>query len=138
MLSRILFKFRPVRITSHLNFCCSQSMATSSETSLFAVCYVTAPDEKIAKNLAHGIVGKQFAACVNIIPAITSVYSWEGKINEDSEVMMIIKTRRSRVDDLSKFIRDNHPYSVAEVISVPIENGNAPYLDWIGKTVPEK
>lgn len=50
----------------------------------------------------------------------------------------MIKTTTSRVDDLSKFVRDNHPYSVAEVISTPIENGNPPYLKWIGEMVPEK
>lgn len=113
------------------------SMATSSTTP-FAVCYVTAPDETIAKKLAHEIIEKQLAACVNVVPSITSVYSWEGKINEDSEVLLIVKTRKTRVDALSEFIRSNHPYSVAEVISVPIENGNPPYLDWIGKSVPEK
>ncbi|XP_063707276.1 protein CutA homolog isoform X3 [Culicoides brevitarsis] len=104
----------------------------------YAVCYVTAPDETIAKKLSHEIITKQLAACVNIVPQITSVYAWEGKINEDAEVMLVIKTKKSRVDDLSEFIRANHPYSVAEVISMPIENGNPPYLDWIGKTVPEK
>lgn len=116
---------------------CSRTMATSSND-LFAACYVTAPDENIAKKLAHGIVEKQLAACVNIIPSITSVYVWEGKINEDPEVLLMIKTRKSRVDDLAAFIRQNHPYSTAEVISVPIENGNPPYLEWLGKTVPEK
>lgn len=126
------------RLTSHLYNCSKATMATSSTNNLFAACYVTAPDENIAKKLAHEIVEKQLAACVNIVPSITSVYSWEGKINEDSEVLLIIKTRKSRVDDLAEFIRKNHPYSVAEVISIPIENGNPPYLEWIGKTVPEK
>ncbi|XP_063707274.1 protein CutA homolog isoform X1 [Culicoides brevitarsis] len=111
---------------------------SSSKMTPYAVCYVTAPDETIAKKLSHEIITKQLAACVNIVPQITSVYAWEGKINEDAEVMLVIKTKKSRVDDLSEFIRANHPYSVAEVISMPIENGNPPYLDWIGKTVPEK
>lgn len=129
-----------VRITSYLYNFSKVSMANSSSNNSitpFAVCYVTAPDENIAKKLSHEIVEKQLAACVNIVPSITSVYSWEGKINEDSETLLIIKTRKSRVDDLSEYIRNNHPYSVAEVISVPIENGNRPYLDWIGKSLPE-
>ncbi|XP_063707275.1 protein CutA homolog isoform X2 [Culicoides brevitarsis] len=115
-----------------------RSLCSSSKMTPYAVCYVTAPDETIAKKLSHEIITKQLAACVNIVPQITSVYAWEGKINEDAEVMLVIKTKKSRVDDLSEFIRANHPYSVAEVISMPIENGNPPYLDWIGKTVPEK
>jgi periplasmic divalent cation tolerance protein len=66
------------------------------------------------------------------------VYEWEGKINEDSEVLLMMKTRTSRVDDLTKYVREHHPYSVAEVISTSIENGNLPYLKWINDVVPEK
>lgn len=91
----------------------------------------------MAKKLAHGIIENKLAACVNIIPKITSIYHWEGKINEDSEVLLMIKTKASKVDELAKFVRENHPYSVAEVISVPIENGNPLYLKWIHETVPE-
>lgn len=103
-----------------------------------SVAFVTTPDEKTAKSLAQSIVEKKLAACVNIIPQITSIYTWEDKLNEDNEVLMMIKTKSSRIDELAKFVRENHPYSVAEVISLPIENGNIPYLDWITKTVPDK
>jgi len=92
---------------------------------------------ELAKTLAHGIISNNLAACVNIIPGLTSVYSWDNKINEDSELLLMVKTKTNRVDDLSKFIRENHEYSVAEVISTPIENGNAPYLKWIHDTVPD-
>uniref|UniRef100_A0A336MD55 CSON015526 protein n=1 Tax=Culicoides sonorensis TaxID=179676 RepID=A0A336MD55_CULSO len=129
-------------LTSTCNCSAPKTMASSSSSTnnatLFAACYVTVPDENIAKKLAHGIVEKKLAACVNIIPSITSVYSWEGKINEDSEMLLMIKTRKSRVDELSEYVRNNHPYTTAEVISVAIENGNPPYLDWIANTVPEK
>lgn len=74
---------------------------------------------------------------MNIIPGITSVYKWEGKINEDSELLLMIKTQSGKVDDLVKFVRENHPYSVPEVISTPIENGNLPYLKWIYDSVQE-
>lgn len=92
---------------------------------------------EVAKKLAQGIISNKLAACVNIIPQITSVYEWEGKINEDNELLLMIKTRSQKVDELSKFVRENHPYSVAEVISTPIENGNLPYLRWIHDVVPE-
>lgn len=96
------------------------------------------PDEQVAKQLAHGIISNKLAACVNIIPQVTSIYEWEGKTNEDSEVLMMIKTKTSKVDDLVKYVRSNHPYSVAEVISTPIENGNPLYLKWIHESVPDK
>lgn len=99
---------------------------------------MTAPDEATAKKLAHGIVENKLAACVNLVPKVTSIYMWEGKINEDAEVLMMIKTRTSKVDELIKFVRENHPYSVAEVISTKIENGNNLYLKWIEEVVPEK
>lgn len=99
---------------------------------------MTAPDEHTAKKLAHDIVSNKLAVCVNLIPKITSIYEWEGKINEDSEVLMMIKTKTSRVDELSKFVRENHPYSVAEVISMPIENGNPLYLKWVMEAFSEK
>lgn len=103
-----------------------------------SIAFVTTTDETSAKILANLIITHKLAACVNIIPKITSIYHWDGKVNEDSEVLMMIKTKTSRIDDLIKFVRENHSYSVAEVISIPIENGNPPYLDWISKTVPDK
>ena len=102
-----------------------------------SACFITVPNMELAKKLAHGIVSNNLAACVNIIPGLTSVYSWENKIQEDNELLLMVKTKSNRVDDLSKFIRENHEYEVAEVISTPIENGNAPYLKWIHDTVPD-
>ncbi|XP_017783441.1 PREDICTED: protein CutA homolog [Nicrophorus vespilloides] len=101
-----------------------------------SVAYVTVPDEAVAKKLAHGIVQENLAACVNIIPKITSVYLWKGEINEDSELLLMIKTRTAKVDELTTYVRKNHPYEVCEVISTPIQNGNPPYLNWIGDIVP--
>lgn len=75
---------------------------------------------------------------MNLIPKVTSIYEWEGKINEDSEVLMMVKTKTSRVSELASYVRDNHPYSVAEVISTPIDQGNPLYLKWIEETVPDK
>lgn len=100
-----------------------------------SIVYVTIPDMNSAQILAHKIIDTNLAACVNIIPQLTSIYKWEGKINEDSELLMMIKTSTDKVDQLSKFVRENHSYSVPEVISIKIENGNADYLNWITKTV---
>ncbi|MBN3302425.1 CUTA protein, partial [Amia calva] len=114
------------------------SMATESYVSgTHSAAFVTCPNEQVAKDLARGIVEKKLAACVNIVPKITSVYEWQGKIEEDSEVLLMIKTRSSKVSALADYVRSVHPYEVAEVISLPIAEGNPPYLKWLSDTVPE-
>lgn len=117
-----------------------QSKMSSTQSTTYAsgsssICYVTTPNEESAKKIARAVISNKLAACVNIIPNIQSIYEWEGRINEDLEYLMMIKTTTANVDELTKFVRDNHPYSVAEVISVKIENGNPPYLDWVAKSV---
>lgn len=81
-------------------------------------------------------VSNKLAACVNIIPGVTSVYEWEGKIENDQELILMIKTRTERMGEVAAFVDANHPYDVAEVISAPIGAGSQKYLDWIGKVVP--
>ncbi|XP_028744158.1 protein CutA isoform X2 [Peromyscus leucopus] len=93
--------------------------------------FVTCPNEKVAKEIARAVVEKRLAACVNLIPQITSIYEWKGKIEEDSEVLMMIKTQSSLVPALTEFVRSVHPYEVAEVIALPVEQGNPPYLHWV-------
>lgn len=100
-----------------------------------SICYVTTPNEESAKKIARTVITNKLAACVNIIPNIQSIYEWEGRINEDMEYLLMIKTTTENVPELTTYVRENHPYSVAEVISVKIESGNPPYLDWIAKSV---
>ncbi|XP_069358449.1 protein CutA homolog [Maniola hyperantus] len=104
----------------------------------YSVAYVTVPNKDVGKTIGHGLVKNKLAACVNIVPEVTSIYEWKDEINEDSEALLMIKTRTSQVDKLTEYVRSVHPYEVCEVISLPIKNGNPPYLKWIGDTVPEK
>ncbi|KAM8793813.1 protein CutA [Eudromia elegans] len=99
--------------------------------------FVTCPSEKVAKELARALVEKRLAACVNVVPQVTSIYEWKGKVEEDNEVLLMIKTRSSRIPALAEFVRSVHPYEVAEVIAVPVTQGNPPYLRWVQDAVPE-
>lgn len=117
------------------NMSSTQSTSVAYTPGSSSICYVTTPNEESAKKIARSVISNKLAACVNIIPNIQSIYEWEGRINEDLEYLLMIKTTTANVEELTTYVRDNHPYSVAEVISVKIENGNPPYLDWVAKSV---
>lgn len=122
----------------------SSSMADATDATpvppagVFSAAFVTVPNQEVAEKLASGLVTSKLAACVNIIPGLTSVYEWEGKVVKDSELLLMIKTRTDIVDELSAWVKDNHPYDVCEVISTKIDNGNPPYLKWLGEVVPPR
>nr|XP_004501621.1 protein CutA, chloroplastic isoform X1 [Cicer arietinum] len=89
------------------------------------------------KKLAESIVSEKLAACVNRVPGIESVYQWEGKIQTDSEELLIIKTRQSLLEALTEHVKANHEYDVPEVISLPITGGNLKYLEWLKESTRE-
>lgn len=88
-----------------------------------------------AERLAGELVVRGLAACVSIVPAVTSVYRWKGKLAREEERLLVIKTRAERFEALREAIVSLHPYEVPEVISLPIEAGHAPYLAWIDDSV---
>ena len=93
---------------------------------------VTAPSTEKAREIALDLVQKKLAACVNIVSPITSIYLWDGKIQDEQETLLIIKSRSDLFeDDLVTAIRAIHPYQVPEIIALPIEMGTKDYLDWI-------
>ncbi|WP_456451766.1 divalent-cation tolerance protein CutA [Hydrogenimonas sp.] len=96
---------------------------------------VTAPNEKEAKTIARKAVEKKLAACVNIVPGLTSVYRWEGKVQEDAEVLMLIKTTKKRLEKLEKLVKKLHSYDVPEFVVLKIESGSDDYLKWLRKSV---
>ncbi len=95
------------------------------------VILVTAPVGDAGERIAHDLVSSGLAACVNRVPGIRSVYRWEGRVHDDGEDLLIIKTVRDRVDALTRRVLQIHPYQVPEVVVVPVEGGSAPYLDWV-------
>ncbi len=97
----------------------------------YIVVFVTAPDEEVAATIARSIVEERLAGCVNIIKGVRSIYSWEGRIEDDPEVLMIVKTKEALFESLKKRISDLHPYSVPEIISFKIDAGSEEYLNWL-------
>jgi periplasmic divalent cation tolerance protein len=100
-------------------------------TSQFRIVFVTVPNTRSAETIAQGLVQGRLAACVNIIPKITSIYRWEGKLCKDAEVLMLIKTRASILNNLIRVIKANHPAQIPEIIAVAITKGNSSYLKWL-------
>lgn len=98
------------------------------------VILTTLPVEADAAAFATALVEARLAACVNLLPAMDSVYRWEGRVQRDTERLLIIKTSRERVDTLWARVRELHPYDVPEYIVLPIVDGNDAYLRWIGES----
>jgi len=92
---------------------------------------VTTSTRDEAAAIAEALVSERLCACVNIIPAIESVYRWEGKITRDNETLLIIKTIDRRYPDLERRVKELHSYSVPEVIAIRIERGSEQYLNWL-------
>ena len=98
------------------------------------VVLVTAPKEEEAAGIARALVEAKLAACVNIINNVRSIYSWQGNVEDDSELLMIIKTRKSLFDELSAKVRELHSYDVPEIIALPITAGSEEYLKWLNES----
>ena len=97
----------------------------------FVVVLITAPNEEDAAKMANDLVGSRLAACVNIIKNIRSIYRWQGKIEDEGEVLMLVKIRKEHFKDLEKRVKELHPYAVPEIIALPIIEGSEGYLGWL-------
>ncbi len=95
------------------------------------IIYITAGSMDEARVIGKELVSTRLAACVNIIDGITSLYWWEGEIQEDREVTIIAKTKESLVPELIEKVKSIHSYDCPCIVSLPIEDGNKPFLDWI-------
>lgn len=93
----------------------------------------TCPDEAVAAGLARALVEERLAACVNRLPLTASTYRWQGQVLEDAEVLLMAKTTADRFDALATRIVELHPYSVPEVIALPVERGLPAYLSWLAR-----
>ncbi|NPA17530.1 MAG: divalent-cation tolerance protein CutA [Aquificae bacterium] len=104
----------------------------------YIVVLITCPDKETGRKLAFGLVENKLAACVNIVPGLNSIYFWQGKVEDDSEILMVVKTREDLFEKLEEYVKANHPYTVPEIIALPIVKGSSDYLNWIDKTVERR
>jgi periplasmic divalent cation tolerance protein len=97
----------------------------------FAIVLVTAPDLKTARALATTALTAKLIACANLIPKIESHYWWQGKIESSAEVLLVLKTQKSKLAALEKLILAGHPYDTPEFLVLPVSAGAKKYLDWL-------
>lgn len=99
----------------------------------YIIVFITSPNEKESAGIAHTLVGERLAACVNIIQPVRSIYRWQGRIEDEQEVLMIVKTKKTLFEPLQARVKELHSYSVPEIISFPLTEGNEAYLNWLGQ-----
>ncbi len=104
---------------------------------MYQVVLSTCPNTEVAKQIAKTLVSEKLAACVNILPKVTSIYQWQGKLVQDTEVQLVIKSRQELFTAISERITQLHPYEVAEIIALDINQGNPAYLQWIDESLTQ-
>lgn len=92
---------------------------------------ISAPDADTAQRIGRALVEERLAACVNVIPGVSSIYRWKGAVEEAAEVLLVVKTRAARADALAARVRTLHPYELPEVVVLPVRGGSRAYLQWV-------
>jgi periplasmic divalent cation tolerance protein len=96
---------------------------------------VTVPNGVTARKVARAVLSEHLAACVNIVPGVESHYWWQGKLERGKELLLVIKTVRTRLARLAAVVKANHPYDTPEIVVMSMEAGSRRYLDWIDASV---
>lgn len=102
---------------------------------MYIVVLVTASKREEAEKIAKALVNQKVAACVNIIKGLQSYFWWEGKLDNAKELLLVIKTKKSKLNTLIKLVKSLHSYTVPEIIALPIAGGEKKYLDWIDDSI---
>jgi periplasmic divalent cation tolerance protein len=97
------------------------------------IVFITGPSVSVIRKIGLKLVKERLAACVNVIPRVDSIFYWEGKLCSEREALMVVKTTVVRFQKLMKRVKQLHPYTVPEIIALPIVKGSADYLNWIQK-----
>lgn len=101
----------------------------------YAVVFITASSETEARRISNVLLTQRKAACVNIISTVNSSFWWQGKLESALESLLIVKTKASLVNEVVALVKENHSYTVPEIIALPVLAGNPHYLEWIEKEV---
>ncbi|XP_034048191.1 protein CutA homolog [Thalassophryne amazonica] len=102
-----------------------------------SVLLINSQDEQTAKDIGREIMEMRLAASINILSRTSSMYYWKGEIQDAAEILMLIKTKSSKVRQVVDYVRTVHPYAVPEVLSFPVEDGNLAYMKWMDEAIPE-
>lgn len=102
------------------------------------IVFVTVPGLREGTRISRAILTSRLAACVNVIPAIQSIYKWDGKIVQEKEAMLVLKTTRPQYQKLERKIKELHPYEVPEIIAIPLICGSSQYVEWVTREVANK
>lgn len=116
----------------------SQSQPSTREGAGAArVVLITAPDLETARRLARELVEARAAACANLVPGLTSIYRWQGVVQEDAEVLLVVKSSAERLSELERIVARVHPYEVPEIVALHPAAVEGRYLSWwLGQTAP--
>ena len=102
------------------------------------VVFITVGSREEARRIADALVGQRKAACVNIVPEVNSIFRWEGKTEDESEILLVVKTRMELFTEVVDLVKGIHSYEVPEIIALPIVDGNPDYLSWISEETEVK
>ncbi|XP_068429433.1 protein CutA homolog isoform X3 [Clinocottus analis] len=102
-----------------------------------AVLLINSPNEQTAKDIGRAIMDRQLAASINILCKTSTMFYWKGEIQTASEVLMLVKTKTSRIQQLVHYVRSIHPYANPEVLSLPVEDGSLAYIKWMDEAIPD-
>ncbi len=101
----------------------------------YIILFITASNSQEAHKIAGALLEQRKAACVNIVPGVSSLFWWQDKLDSAQESLIIVKTKASVLNEVVRLVREIHSYDVPEIIALPIVGGNQDYLEWIGKEV---
>ncbi len=105
---------------------------------MYSLVYITTSDVLESKKIAKALLKERLIACANIIPQIESLYLWEGEIEEDTESLLVAKTRSERVDNVIKMVEKIHSYDIPCILQIQVKKGSENYLEWLESELNEK
>ncbi|WP_430475455.1 divalent-cation tolerance protein CutA [Thalassospira lucentensis] len=100
--------------------------------------YVTVPDMETARMIAGGAIREKLAACANVLLQMTAIYEWDGDVEEENELIVILKTSQATAPALAQWVEQHHPYEVPCVLEIPLGRGNHDYVSWLQKQLGSK